>query len=80
VEATEVFFATTKLFQSKDAGLRRMVYLMIKELSPSADEVGEYWFVHRDSMCSVEFGTDVIRDSLHFLGYHSDQLVDERHE
>ncbi|ONM52164.1 Coatomer subunit gamma [Zea mays] len=39
VEATEVFFATTKLFQSKDAGLRRMVYLMIKELSPSADEV-----------------------------------------
>jgi len=41
VEATEVFFATTKLFQSKDAGLRRMVYLMIKELSPSADEVRE---------------------------------------
>ncbi|MCD7449341.1 hypothetical protein HAX54_051282, partial [Datura stramonium] len=39
VEATEVFFAVTKLFQSKDIGLRRMVYLMIKELSPSADEV-----------------------------------------
>ncbi|EHA8590933.1 coatomer subunit gamma-2 [Cocos nucifera] len=39
VEATEVFFATTKLFQSKDTGLRRMVYLMIKELSPSSDEV-----------------------------------------
>lgn len=39
VEATEVFFAVTKLFQSKDSGLRRMVYLMIKELSPSADEV-----------------------------------------
>eukprot|EP00793_Prasinoderma_coloniale_P003362 PRCOL_00005997-RA len=38
-EATEVFFATTKLFQSKDVSLRRMVYLMIKELSPSADEV-----------------------------------------
>ncbi|KAL5972354.1 hypothetical protein ACLOJK_041608 [Asimina triloba] len=38
VEATEVFFAVTKLFQSKDSGLRRMVYLMIKELSPSADE------------------------------------------
>lgn len=29
----------TKLFQSRDIGLRRMVYLMIKELSPSADEV-----------------------------------------
>ncbi|XP_021731605.1 LOW QUALITY PROTEIN: coatomer subunit gamma-like [Chenopodium quinoa] len=39
VEATEVFFSVTKLFQSKDIGLRRMVYLMIKELSPSADEV-----------------------------------------
>ncbi|KAJ6832871.1 coatomer subunit gamma-2 [Iris pallida] len=37
--ATEVFFAVTKLFQSKDTGLRRMVYLMIKEISPSADEV-----------------------------------------
>ncbi|ERN17499.1 coatomer subunit gamma-2 [Amborella trichopoda] len=39
IEATEVFFAVTKLFQSKDMGLRRMVYLIIKELSPSADEV-----------------------------------------
>ncbi|XP_042494327.1 coatomer subunit gamma-2 isoform X2 [Macadamia integrifolia] len=39
IEATEVFFAVTKLFQSKDIGLRRMVYLIIKELSPSADEV-----------------------------------------
>lgn len=39
VEATEVFFSVTKLFQSKDVSLRRMVYLMIKELSPSADEV-----------------------------------------
>lgn len=39
VEATEVFFSVTKLFQSKDTVLRRMVYLIIKELSPSADEV-----------------------------------------
>ncbi|GAB2267303.1 hypothetical protein Dimus_002289 [Dionaea muscipula] len=39
VEATEVFFAVTKLFQSRDTGLRRMVYLIIKELSPSSDEV-----------------------------------------
>jgi coatomer protein complex subunit gamma len=46
VEATEVFFATTKLFQSKDAGLRRMVYLMIKELSPSADEVGNCYLCY----------------------------------
>ena len=39
MEATEVFFAVTKLFQSKDVSLRRMVYLIIKELSPSSDEV-----------------------------------------
>ncbi|KAF3341541.1 Coatomer subunit gamma-2 [Carex littledalei] len=39
VEGTEVFFSVTKLFQSKDPGLRRMMYLMIKELSPSAGEV-----------------------------------------
>ena len=29
-EASEVFFAATKLFQSKDPHLRRMVYLCIK--------------------------------------------------
>lgn len=38
-EATEVFFGVTKLFQSKDQNLRRAVYLMIKEVSPAADEV-----------------------------------------
>mmetsp|Transcript_24638 Transcript_24638/g.60544 ORF Transcript_24638/g.60544 Transcript_24638/m.60544 type:complete len:733 (+) Transcript_24638:239-2437(+) len=38
-EATEVFFSVTKLFQSKDSNLRRMVYLIIKEICPSADEV-----------------------------------------
>ncbi|KAE8667416.1 Coatomer subunit gamma-2 [Hibiscus syriacus] len=32
------FLCCDKLFQSKDIGLRRMVYVMIKELSPSADE------------------------------------------
>lgn len=38
-EATEAFFAMTKLFQSKDVILRRMVYLGIKELSSIADDV-----------------------------------------
>jgi coatomer protein complex subunit gamma len=38
-EATEVFFSVTKLFQSKDSNLRRMVYLIIKEVCPSSDEV-----------------------------------------
>ncbi|KAJ1562668.1 Coatomer subunit gamma-2, partial [Nowakowskiella sp. JEL0078] len=38
-EATEAFFAITKLFQSHDASLRQMVYLAIKELSQIADDV-----------------------------------------
>jgi coatomer protein complex subunit gamma len=38
-EATEAFFAMTKLFQSKDMTLRRMVYLTIKEMSTLADDV-----------------------------------------
>jgi len=38
-EATETFFAITKLFQAKDTVLRRLVYLGIKELSGIADDV-----------------------------------------
>uniref|UniRef100_A0A646QGL4 Coatomer subunit gamma n=1 Tax=Hemiscolopendra marginata TaxID=943146 RepID=A0A646QGL4_9MYRI len=38
-EATEAFFAITKLFQSKDIMLRRLVYLGIKELSGIAEDV-----------------------------------------
>ncbi|GAM19255.1 hypothetical protein SAMD00019534_024300 [Acytostelium subglobosum LB1] len=32
-EATDIFFAATKLFQSKDIPLRRMTYLLLKEFS-----------------------------------------------
>ncbi|XP_076277917.1 coat protein (coatomer) gamma isoform X1 [Lasioglossum baleicum] len=39
LEATEAFFAMTKLFQSKDVVLRRLVYLGIKELSSLAEDV-----------------------------------------
>jgi coatomer protein complex subunit gamma len=38
-EATEIFFAATKLFSSDDAALRRMTYLAIKELAHTAEEV-----------------------------------------
>ena len=37
-----MFFAVTKLFQSKDSNLRRMVYLIIKEICPTADEVNTH--------------------------------------
>jgi coatomer protein complex subunit gamma len=38
-EATEIFFGVTKLFQSQDPNLRRMVYLVIKELKVESDEL-----------------------------------------
>jgi coatomer protein complex subunit gamma len=38
-EATETFFAITKLFQARDTVLRRLVYLAIKELSGIAEDV-----------------------------------------
>jgi coatomer protein complex subunit gamma len=38
-EATDVFFAVTKLFQSNDVPLRRMTYLVLKELTALAQDV-----------------------------------------
>lgn len=38
-EATETFFAITKLFQCKHVNIRRLVYLAIKELSKVAQDV-----------------------------------------
>nr|GEV74906.1 coatomer subunit gamma-2 [Tanacetum cinerariifolium] len=57
-EATEVFFAVTKLFQSRYFGLKRMVYLIIKELSPSSDEV---IIVTSSLMKDMNSKTDVYR-------------------
>lgn len=89
VEATEVFFAVTKLFQSKDVGLRRMVYLMIKELSPSADEVLSmltffvylYIYIYFDSI--VFFLRRWTYNPLlifYVKGYYCYKLIDEGHE
>ena len=38
-EAEDLFFAVTKLFQSQDVVLRRMTYLVLKELTPLAESV-----------------------------------------
>lgn len=38
-ELTKLFFDVTKLFQATNSRLRRMVYLIIKELEPSESEV-----------------------------------------
>ena len=43
-EATEVFFSVTKLFQSKETMLRRMVYLVIKALTECAHETSNRSF------------------------------------
>jgi len=39
LETTEVFFGVTKLLQAKDQQLRRLIYLVLKELKPSPEEV-----------------------------------------
>ena len=46
-EATELFFNTTKLLQSQDVSLRRLVYIMVKELSTCAEHV----FVASNTLC-----------------------------
>jgi len=38
-ETTDVFFGVTKLLQAKDQQLRRLIYLVMKELKPSPEEV-----------------------------------------
>ncbi|ROV94260.1 hypothetical protein VSDG_05754 [Cytospora chrysosperma] len=38
-EATTLFFGISKLFQNKDASLRQMVHLVIKELAHSAEDI-----------------------------------------
>ena len=39
LETTDIFFGVTKLLQNKDAQMRRLLYLMLKELKPSPEEV-----------------------------------------
>ncbi|KAI9708803.1 MAG: coatomer subunit gamma [Bogoriella megaspora] len=38
-EATDLFFGISKLFQNKDVSLRQMVYLVIKELANSSENI-----------------------------------------
>lgn len=59
-EATEVFFAVTKLFQSTDTNLRRMVYLILKEICPASDEV---IIVTSSLMKDMNSNTDLYRSN-----------------
>ncbi|KAF2274898.1 coatomer subunit gamma [Westerdykella ornata] len=56
-EATTLFFGISKLFQNKDASLRQMVYLVIKELASSADDV---IMVTSSIMKDTAVGSDVV--------------------
>jgi len=38
-EATTLFFSISKLFQNKDPSLRQMMYLVLKELANSAEDI-----------------------------------------
>ncbi|KXT08001.1 hypothetical protein AC579_5167 [Pseudocercospora musae] len=56
-EATTLFFGISKLFQNKDASLRQMVYLVIKELANTAEDV---IMVTSSIMKDTAVGSDVV--------------------
>ncbi|BFZ64672.1 coatomer subunit gamma [Saitoella coloradoensis] len=56
-EATQLFFGVSKLFQNKDAGLRQMVYVVIKELASVAEDV---IMVTSSIMKDTAMGSDVV--------------------
>ncbi|KAK4972595.1 coatomer subunit gamma [Elasticomyces elasticus] len=56
-EATTLFFGISKLFQNKDASLRQMVYLVIKELAHTAEDV---IMVTSSIMKDTAVGSDVV--------------------
>ncbi|KAF2150440.1 Coatomer, gamma subunit [Myriangium duriaei CBS 260.36] len=56
-EATTLFFGISKLFQNKDAALRQMVYLVIKELAKEAEDV---IMVTSSIMKDTAIGSDVV--------------------
>ncbi|RMZ74837.1 hypothetical protein DV737_g5692, partial [Chaetothyriales sp. CBS 132003] len=56
-EATTLFFGISKLFQNKDPSLRQMVYLIVKELAHSAEDIIMFTaIIQRD----VTVGSDII--------------------
>ncbi|KAI9758174.1 MAG: hypothetical protein M4579_003148 [Chaenotheca gracillima] len=56
-EATSLFFGISKLFQNKDGSLRQMVYLIIKELANTAEDV---IMVTSSIMKDTSVGSDVL--------------------
>ncbi|KAI4210215.1 MAG: hypothetical protein LQ351_006893 [Letrouitia transgressa] len=56
-EATSLFFGISKLFQNKDASLRQMMYLVIKELANTAEDV---IMVTSSIMKDTSVGSDVL--------------------
>jgi len=56
-EASEVFFGVTKLFQSSDGNLRRILYLFLKEVADATD-AGEIIIVHSSLTKDMNQNTD----------------------
>ena len=56
-EATSLFVGISKLFQNKDPSLRQMLYLVLKELAPSAEDV---IMVTSSIMKDTAVGSDVL--------------------
>ncbi|KAI9749743.1 MAG: coatomer subunit gamma [Lichina confinis] len=56
-EATSLFVGISKLFQNKDPSLRQMLYLVLKELAPAAEDV---IMVTSSIMKDTAVGSDVL--------------------
>ncbi|KAJ7784729.1 armadillo-type protein [Mycena metata] len=56
-EATTLFFGTTKLFQHKDSALRQAVYLAIKELATTTEDVVKRWVNEAQEAVNAKSGS-----------------------
>jgi len=71
VEATDVFFASTKLFISTNARLKRMIYLFLKDITPRVDPSDVIIVTScltKDMTCSVDlYRANALRTLVHII-------------
>eukprot|EP01061_Rhynchopus_euleeides_P037618 TRINITY_DN642_c1_g1_i1.p1 TRINITY_DN642_c1_g1~~TRINITY_DN642_c1_g1_i1.p1 ORF type:complete len:860 (+),score=468.57 TRINITY_DN642_c1_g1_i1:57-2636(+) len=64
-EATDIFFASTKLFQSDHQDLRRQVYVLMKELAATAEQT----FIATQILCKDQSGNNMYKaNAIRLLG------------
>lgn len=88
-EATDVYFAATKLFQNKNAPLRRLLFILLKELAVTADNAfvasnsvllkentaGGHGFRCLRKIADINLVRTVSRDLLQAIGHEDTNVV-----